>query len=64
MKVKTITGKGNQKPITFHPGGLHESTDTPKGEPIPASKRSAALHGNYGAKAKKQALFAKNVLKH
>lgn len=63
MKIKTIH-KAGKKPISFHPGGLHESTHTPAGEKIPASKRAAALHGSYGAKAEKQALFAKNVLKH
>lgn len=63
MKIKTIH-KAGHKPISFHPGGLHESTNTPAGTKIPASKRSAALHGGYGPKAEKQALFAKNVLKH
>lgn len=62
-KVKVIHKKG-QKPIKFHPGGLHESTHTPAGEKIPASKRLAAMHGEYGPKAKKQAQFAMNVLKH
>lgn len=63
MKIKTIH-KAGHKPISFHTGGLHESTHTPPGEKIPASKRAAALAGNYGPKAKKQALFARNVLKH
>ena len=62
-KVKVIHKEG-QKPIKFHPGGLHESTNTPAGEKIPASKRMAALNGAYGDKAKKQAQFAKNVLHH
>lgn len=63
MKVKVIHKEG-KKPISFHPGGLHESTHTPAGQKIPASKRAAALHGSYGPKARKQALFADNVLKH
>lgn len=63
MKMKVIKPKkAGQKQIKFHPGGLHESTNTPKGEPIPASKKAAALHGAYGPKARKQALFAQNVL--
>jgi len=62
-KIKVIHKEG-KKPISFHPGGLHESTGTPSGEKIPASKRAAALSGSYGPKAKKQAQFAKNVLHH
>lgn len=52
-----------QKPITFEKGGLHETTGTPPGEKIPASKIAAALAGNYGPKGRQQALFMKNVLK-
>lgn len=55
--------KAGQKPITFSKGGLHRSTGTPMGKPIPAAKRAAALAGKDGPKAKKQALFSKNVLK-
>lgn len=62
-KLKVIHKEG-KKPISFHPGGLHESTHTPAGEKIPATKRAAALAGKYGPKAEKQADFAKNVLKH
>lgn len=61
-KVKVIKGKDGKKPIKFKEGGLHESTHTPKGEKIPASKVSAAMSGSLGAKAKKQALFMRNVL--
>jgi hypothetical protein len=61
MKVK-LKAKAGQKPIEFNKGGLHESLHVPQGQKIPASKKAAALHGNYGAKAKKQAMFAKNVL--
>lgn len=62
-KKVTISAPG-KKPITFKRGGLHASTHTPMNEKIPASKRKAALAGKYGPKAKKQAQFAKNVLKH
>lgn len=62
-KIKVIKPKKpGQKPISFHPGGLHESTHTPKGSPIPETKKNAALAGRYGPKAEKQAEFAKNVL--
>jgi hypothetical protein len=63
MKVKILKKtEPGQKTIKFHPGGLHSSTNTPQGEPIPAAKKAAALAGSYGPKARKQALFAKNVL--
>jgi hypothetical protein len=55
------TKKGEKK-ITFQKGGLHKSTNTPAGKPIPSSKKEAALAGKYGGKAKRQAQFAKNVL--
>lgn len=62
-KKVTIKGKSGQKPISFERGGLHRSTNTPQSEKIPASKVQKALHGGYGEKAKKQAMFYKNVLK-
>lgn len=55
--------KKGQKPITFHPGGLHESTGVPAGQPIPAAKHAAAASGALGPKAKKQEQFFENVLK-
>lgn len=61
QKKETIHAKG-KKPITFNKGGLHKSTGTPMGKPIPAAKKAAALSGKYGPKAKRQAEFAKNVL--
>ncbi len=65
LKVKTIMPKkSGQKKLKFKVGGLHASTHTPPGDKIPESKREAALEGDYGPKAKKQAIFAKNVLKH
>ena len=60
-KLKVIKKKG-QKPIKFHPGGLHESLGVKKDEPIPSGKMSGAMEGDYGNLAKKQAMFAKNVL--
>ena len=60
MKVK-ITSPG-KKPLEFQKNGLHESTGTPAGTPIPAEKKAEALSGSLGPKAKKQALFMKNVL--
>lgn len=60
-KIKIIHKEG-KKPIKFKENGLHQTTHTPAGEKIPASKVSAALHGSYGEKGKKQAMFMKNVL--
>ncbi len=66
-KVGTVQSismkKKGQKKITFKAGGLHRKLGVPQGTKIPASKMAAALAGKYGAKAKKEALFAKNVLK-
>lgn len=61
-KVKLKVKKQGQKPITFEKGGLHKSTETPMGQKIPTEKREAALAGEFGEKAQKQAQFAKNVL--
>lgn len=52
-----ITAKG-KKPITFERGALHRALGVPQGQPIPASKRQAALRGAFGPKVKKQAVFA------
>jgi hypothetical protein len=54
--------KPGQKAISFTPGGLHKSTGTPAGKPIPAGKLKAAASGKLGAKAEKQAQFKANVL--
>lgn len=54
--------KKGQKKISFKKGGLHKTLGVPAGKKIPSSKMQAALRGDYGAKAKKQALFARNVL--
>jgi hypothetical protein len=62
-KTRTIPPQEKgQKKITFKEGGLHESLGVPQGQKIPAKKMAAAKAGKYGAKAKKQAMFAKNVL--
>jgi hypothetical protein len=62
MKVRLKKTAPGQKTITFNKGGLHESTGTPQGQPIPAAKKEEALEGELGKKAKMQALFARNVL--
>lgn len=60
--TETIPAIPGHKAITFKKGGLHASTNTPMGQRIPAAKKQAALAGRFGAKAKKQAQFAKNIL--
>jgi hypothetical protein len=51
-----------QHEISFHPGGEHESTGTPAGQPISAKKHAEAAAGKFGAKAVKQENFRRNVL--
>lgn len=58
---QTVTAPG-KKPITFKAGGLHASTGTPVGKPIPAAKRAEARSGKLGTKAERQELFRENVL--
>lgn len=60
-KVRTLRAKG-KKPISFKPGGLHETLGVPQGDTIPAGMMAAARAGKKGPKAKKEANFAKNVL--
>lgn len=60
--AKKVIKSPGRKPISFKPGGLHTSTGTPAGQKIPPAKMQAALSGQLGPKAKKQALFAKDVL--
>lgn len=55
--------KKGQKAIAFKKGGLHASLGVAQDNKIPVSKMRAALRGDYGPKAQKQARFAKNVLK-
>jgi hypothetical protein len=42
-------------------GGLHETVGVPEGQPIPASKKAAALAGKYGSKGVKQAQLAETL---
>ncbi len=58
MAKVTIRGTGNQKPLTFKKGALHAQLGVPEGQPIPDSKKKAALSGQYGPLAKKRANFA------
>ena len=60
-KVKVIHEKG-KKSISFHPGGLHESTHTAPGNKISSEKIEEAKEGKFGAKAVKQVNFMRNVL--
>ena len=59
---KKVIKSPGKPPIKFQPGGLHQSTGTPAGQPIPAAKMQAALNGKLGPRAAAQARFAKNVL--
>jgi len=61
--TQVIRAKG-KKPMVFKKGGLHRQLGVPEGQPIPVSKKKAALAGNYGPLAKKRAVFAfKGALK-
>lgn len=57
-KETVIIKKKGKKPLKFEKGGLHRSLGVPEDKPIPKSKIQAALRGEYGPKAKKQAVFA------
>jgi len=59
---KQVIKSPGKKPISFKPGGLHQSLGVPQGKPIPPAKMRDALAGKNGPKAKQQAQFAKNVL--
>ena len=54
---QTIPGTG----ISFQKGGLHQTTGTPMGQPIPAAKKAAALAGKYGPKGAAQARLANTL---
>ncbi len=56
--------KAGQKSISFTPGGLHASLGVPQDQKLPPGKVAAAASGSMGNKARKQALFLKNVLHH
>ena len=55
-KIVTMSAPG-KKPITFKKGSLHRQLGVPEGEPIPESKKRAALAGKFGSLAKKRAVF-------
>lgn len=59
---KTTIKAAGQKPVSFHPGGLHASLGVPQGQKIPAAKMAAAKAGQYGPKAAKQANMATGML--
>jgi len=59
---KTTISSAGKKPVSFTPGGLHTSTGTPQGQPIPAAKMAAAKAGKFGPKAVKQANMATGML--
>lgn len=50
--------KARKRAIKFEKGALHRQLGVPEGEPIPESKKRAALRGDYGPLAKKRAVFA------
>ncbi len=62
MAKKVTIHSGNKKPISFTPGALHKNLHVKAGEKIPATKMQKALSGAAGPKARREALFAKNVL--
>lgn len=53
----TLRKKG-RRPISFKKGALHRELGVAEGEPIPESKKRAALSGRDGPLAKKRATFA------
>jgi hypothetical protein len=61
VKKTTIKGGKGQKPVSFIPGGLHQSLGVPRGQKIPAAKMAAAARGKYGPKAKSQANLAQGM---
>lgn len=56
-RTVTVRAKG-KKPISFEEGALHRQLGVPEGQPIPESKKRAALAGRYGPLAKKRAVLA------
>ncbi len=63
LAPRTRAAKGGasrrrQRPMSFKKGALHRQLGVPEGEPIPASKKAAALSGKLGPLAKKRAGFA------
>ena len=60
-KKKTISSPG-KAPVSFTPGGLHQSLGVPQGQKIPAGKMADAAAGKFGPKAQKQANLAQGML--
>jgi hypothetical protein len=58
----TIKGGKGKKPVSFQPGGLHQSLGVPQGQTIPAAKMAAAAAGKFGPKAQAQANLATGML--
>lgn len=59
MATKKVTIKSpGKKAMTFNKGALHRQLGVKEGDKIPASKKQAALRGDYGPLAKKRAEFA------
>jgi hypothetical protein len=61
-KKVTISGGKGKPPVSFEPGGLHQSLGVPEGENIPAAKMAAAKAGKFGPAAQKQANLATGLL--
>lgn len=61
-KTETIKGAAGKDPVTFQKGGLHKSLGVPAGEKIPPAKMKAALNGEHGPLAQKQANMATGML--
>lgn len=57
-KVRRVLRAPGKAPITFRAGALHRQLGVPAGQPIPPSKKRAALAGRYGPLAKRRAVFA------
>lgn len=58
MAEKVVIRAKGKKPISFRKGALHRALGVPEDEPIPESKKRAALAGKYGLKVKRMAVFA------
>jgi len=53
-----VIKKKGKKPLAFKKGALHKALGVPLDQPIPESKKRAALAGKYGPEVKKMAVFA------
>lgn len=52
-----LKGRG-RKTVTMRKGALHRALGVPEDQPIPETKKHAALTGAYGPKVKKMAVAA------